>query len=83
MLSQGACRSRAGQRRYDDNKGSLPNVSIDAWAEAEIALQAGVGIKEVRADPQPAPGAGPCRHHVGCDLHTARDVFCTSVAGTQ
>jgi hypothetical protein len=29
-------------------------VSIDAWAEAENALQAGVGIKEVRADPRPA-----------------------------
>ncbi len=67
-LRQCACCLDAGQRRYDDNKGSPPNVSIDAWAEAEIALQAGVGIKEVRADAQPALRAGQRRCHAGCDL---------------
>ncbi|KAK9843537.1 hypothetical protein WJX81_008012 [Elliptochloris bilobata] len=38
---------RSGQRRYEGDKGSPPNVAIDAWAEAERELRAGVGIKEL------------------------------------
>ncbi len=41
----------AGQRRYQDNKDAPPQVTTDAWAEAERQLQAGVGIKEVCASP--------------------------------
>ena len=49
-LPNGTC-NVAGQRRYQDNKDAPPQVTTDAWAEAERQLQAGVGIKEVCASP--------------------------------
>lgn len=48
-LTRSAC--HAGQRQYDSDKGSPPNVAIDAWAEAERVLQAGMGIREVLYPP--------------------------------